>query len=405
MDSTPQKVGTLSSTLTWLDVSDRERKRALDVIDMFRESDTRDELGLGVIRDGFAEALFPGTSTIQTRAAYFLLIPWTACRLEERLCGSSGVAGQARGDEIRLIDALTTDGDLDGVIGQDARRNLKRLPSEVYWSGLRRWGIRLFPGSREQYYRQIESGLLGGRPRVDLETDGTRRALSGWHANLPTPPDGFPNEASMALRPDDATYLAERILVTCPGTLLAHLVEEPKIGDQRDFVWTHPAVRHAPPAVQEMVEQARRFSELMRGSALLYNRLIAEERKADAVVDDYDRDLSTWAAGISEIPWDGGAFWEQVERATSRVGQRTRAFVNEWTALATTLGAAPIQSLPAASDLIRRRERDVKRHQVRLGRPEALWGGNAGTGQLDFRWSTAWRLLHDITEGRRAADA
>ncbi|HMS71964.1 MAG TPA: DUF6361 family protein, partial [Baekduia sp.] len=143
----------MPSTLTWLDVSDRERKRALDVIDMFRDSDTRDELGLGAIRDGFADALFPGTSTIQTRAAYFLMVPWTYRRIEEKLSGSSRIAAHARNDEIRLIDALVKDGDLEGVIGQDARKNLKRLPSEVYWSGLKRWGIRLFPGSREQYHR------------------------------------------------------------------------------------------------------------------------------------------------------------------------------------------------------------------------------------------------------------
>jgi hypothetical protein len=44
----------------------------VDVISAFREQDTRDELGLGTIRDGFANILFPGTSTIQTRARYFL---------------------------------------------------------------------------------------------------------------------------------------------------------------------------------------------------------------------------------------------------------------------------------------------------------------------------------------------
>ena len=54
----------MASTLAWLDFSDRDRKRALDAIDLFREEDTRDELGLGVIRDALADRLFPGTSTI-----------------------------------------------------------------------------------------------------------------------------------------------------------------------------------------------------------------------------------------------------------------------------------------------------------------------------------------------------
>jgi hypothetical protein len=66
----------MSSTLTWLDYSDRDRRRALDVVDLLRESSTVDELGLGLVRDAFADLLFPGTSTIQTRARYFLFVPW-----------------------------------------------------------------------------------------------------------------------------------------------------------------------------------------------------------------------------------------------------------------------------------------------------------------------------------------
>ena len=56
------------TSFTWLDYSEHERRQAMDVIDLFGEDETRDELGLGTIRDGFADLLFPGTSTIQTRA-------------------------------------------------------------------------------------------------------------------------------------------------------------------------------------------------------------------------------------------------------------------------------------------------------------------------------------------------
>lgn len=41
----------MSSSFAWLDFSDRDRQRAMDVVDLFREEDTRDELGIGVIRD------------------------------------------------------------------------------------------------------------------------------------------------------------------------------------------------------------------------------------------------------------------------------------------------------------------------------------------------------------------
>jgi len=55
------------SAFVWLDYSERERRKMLDVVDLFREHDTRDELGIGSVRDAFADLLFPGTSTIMTR--------------------------------------------------------------------------------------------------------------------------------------------------------------------------------------------------------------------------------------------------------------------------------------------------------------------------------------------------
>jgi hypothetical protein len=58
----------MMSAFVWLDYSERERRKMLDVVDLFREHDTRDELGVGSVRDAFADMLFPGTSTIMTRA-------------------------------------------------------------------------------------------------------------------------------------------------------------------------------------------------------------------------------------------------------------------------------------------------------------------------------------------------
>ena len=62
--------------LGWVDFSEEERGRALDVLNLFKEQGTLDELGTGAVRDAFANYFFPGTSTIQTRAKYFLLVPY-----------------------------------------------------------------------------------------------------------------------------------------------------------------------------------------------------------------------------------------------------------------------------------------------------------------------------------------
>jgi hypothetical protein len=74
----------MSSTLTWLDHDAAARDRSLRILALFREQETRDELGIGGIRDAIAEPLFPGTSTIQTRLRYMLFVPWIYQDLERQ---------------------------------------------------------------------------------------------------------------------------------------------------------------------------------------------------------------------------------------------------------------------------------------------------------------------------------
>ncbi len=99
------------STFTWLDYFEHERRQAMEVIDLFGEDETRDELGLGTIRDAFADLLFPGTSTIQTRARYFLFVPWAFRDLERRRrTASAQCADRARAIQGKLRDALIAGG-------------------------------------------------------------------------------------------------------------------------------------------------------------------------------------------------------------------------------------------------------------------------------------------------------
>src|SRR3954467_6219064 len=109
------------SAFVWLDYSERERRKMLDVVDLFRERDTRDELGIGSVRDAFADLFFPGTSTIMTRARYFLLIPWTYQRLEKERIPSEQIAARARRAETDLVEAIERSEDSDGNIGKLAR--------------------------------------------------------------------------------------------------------------------------------------------------------------------------------------------------------------------------------------------------------------------------------------------
>lgn len=59
------------SSLAWIDFDEAERQRAQRIMALYQERKSRDELGLGAIRDSISDHLFPGASTIQTRLRYF----------------------------------------------------------------------------------------------------------------------------------------------------------------------------------------------------------------------------------------------------------------------------------------------------------------------------------------------
>ena len=186
-----------NSTLSWLDSTERERRAVLELVSALTEPGTLDELGIGSIRDTIADALFPGTSTIQTRARYFLFIPWILRMVEDR----PGAQPEQRAIRLQrqLCDALDiAHGSDAGVIGREAKGNLKRWPMSIYWSGLERWGIRRYAGSTSSYFASLRrpSGLLMAADYVDEPVEGRRYEASeptsrNW-SPLPERPRGFP---------------------------------------------------------------------------------------------------------------------------------------------------------------------------------------------------------------------
>lgn len=137
------------SFLAWIDFDQADRDRTRRIMDLFGQEDSRDELGLGSVRDALADLMFPGTSTIQTRLRYMLFVPWIY-QIAGEHAGTAALRQElARGLEFRLIEALINGDETQNVIGREARETLKRLPSDVYWAGLYTLGIRKFHGSRD----------------------------------------------------------------------------------------------------------------------------------------------------------------------------------------------------------------------------------------------------------------
>lgn len=125
-----------ASSVAWLDLDAAASERVSTLLRSLEEPGTLDPLGLGSVRDAFAAALSPGTSTGHTRLRYFIFLPWIFLRLEAERVVPGDFARRLRDSEARLIDCLRPLGPNQGVIGYSAGRDLQRMPSEVYWGGV-----------------------------------------------------------------------------------------------------------------------------------------------------------------------------------------------------------------------------------------------------------------------------
>lgn len=177
------------SSLAWLDFDEAERQRAQRIMALFQERESRDELGLGAIRDSIADHLFPGTSTIQTRLRYMLFIPWLFRILESPDAPENQIRADARSLEIRLANALKKGGESNGIIGRDAGPRLQRLPSSVYWAGLGAWGtVARLGGVRDAFNSPFRPFVLATTSVGQEGLDFHPYCYRVHHWNLPSNP-------------------------------------------------------------------------------------------------------------------------------------------------------------------------------------------------------------------------
>ncbi len=400
------------SSFSWLDYSEAERNKVLDLVNALGDRETRDELGIGTVRDAYADLLAPGTSTIQTRARYFFFIPWIYRNLERKLrskrtSNKDEITRRARNDEIRLIDYLADSDDSDNTIGVDARKSLKRLPSSIYWNGLHVWGIRTFLGSQDQYHHTLQSS--GPPPPLTKRTLDSHadsdKTVQNWHAGIPPAPKDFPyTPVSFSLTCEEADYLRERIMHKAPGTLLAFLTDEGRPCKKVKFPWEHPQVDELSHLLRGRITHAKNFSETIHGAALLYNHMLAEASEAEETAADYKQKFTAWIEMVESrkehlMHWNIDEFWQLAYAINTRIPNPTKSFIDTWLNLALhSTDPSGLLDDKFARNLIRTRERTLKRGQARLFNPAALkqWRGAAGTARLDYRWGTVQTIIRDI---------
>lgn len=289
--------------LGWIDFSKTERSKVLSVLDMLSESATLDELGIAPIRDGYANLFFPGTSTIQTRAKYFFIVPYglrdmecsdeihpgriqTAFSALERSCGETFLSNNA---------------DEDGVIGKRSLasgRWVKRSPADIYWAGLRRYGI--FKGgtiSLSEYIRAMcalknqKSTLkkLGNRNDEADENEkddvsaGDVRGYQFW--NMPIYQKGWKDSLSMQLSAAEGAFLKSQILLSCPDCMMSFILDnnmQDVLLSCNSFQDMQKFIDRFPEEIQADYYTALDFSNFIYVIRTLYNVILSDGTNQEA---------------------------------------------------------------------------------------------------------------------------
>lgn len=398
-----------SLQIGWIDHSGEDRNKILSVLSLLSIPEAVDELGIGVVRDGFADLMFPGTSTVQTRAKYFFIIPYLLMELErDQNLTPAKLLERLSKEELSLIQILKKT-DADGVIGARAGEDLQRKPSSIYWNGLYTYDI-LHSGTRLSLsaYAKAACNRIAEVKRLSAvghndKGEGTddsaalRSGSGGFWRSLP-PPNNWRDSISIGLTASEAAFLREKIINSphSKNSLFAHLLsinfyhaisldEISDLGEALDL----------PEELRMDFDMAERFADFIYGANIRYNMILSKGQS--------DRANSEWDKWYGRAMEHGTVFNYDIFEVFNRlpISQRNRVrlfpFMKNW-------------RIAVLSGDIAEMDRIVINREIELKRKERskLWENNnfqwreehwIGGGRLQYRFRIARRFIDDIFKG------
>ncbi|MBO5933868.1 MAG: hypothetical protein J6Q94_00100 [Clostridia bacterium] len=399
--------------LGWIDFSKTERNKILSVLDLLSESGTLDELGIAPIRDGFANLFFPGTSTIQTRAKYFFLVPYALKELElsnetnpnrflralnetEKMCGET------------LLEINPNE---NGIIGKRSLQSgkwVKRTPADIYWAGLRKYGI--FTGgniSLSEYARAScaiknqKSNLtkLGNRndSAEENETDdknaGNIFKMQFWKMPLYT--KEWRENIHMDLTTEEGAFLREQIVSTCPDSMISYILENKmtEVLDLEYFSDLGAIIQKFPKQMQDEYTLALSFSDFLFVARTLYNIIISDGQNVQA--NDTFEELKEVMAELAEIDIDlifAKLYIYKVD---------LKNFIKKLQDCMRNNDVEEMKKAIKAREIMLKGQSRAKTAHPGEFDPNDWIGG----GELDYRFNNAKTIIRDIFESEGLIDA
>lgn len=380
----------------FIDFSKDERNKILATLKLLGAQTALDELGIGVIRDAYADILFPGISTIQTRAKYFVLIPYLFERAaNQNLSNGREFYKWLNMSEDKLVDTLVRNSDSEetGIIGKNAlkqKRTVKMKPSSIYWNGMRTFEILRNTGISLSAACNIAWSSARKKHETEIKTDGDSfDDSSAGQGNLllfsPFKADyDFEKTASISLTHKEAEFLENRILKASltKDTLLAFLIKNRLNCNSFDEIPSNVL----PDGMRSDYQLAKAFSDFIIGAHIRYNIIFSNYEDEEMI-----NEFNLWKDDFID-----GEF--KIDSILGRIScnYSTAKFCEEF------LESVYKNDFKSMDELIIAREKAVKGDRAKLCKPKEYqynYDRPVHFYRLDYRFGTAKIIIDDIIKG------
>lgn len=401
--------------LGWIHINRNDRNRVYNALKALGENATLDELGIGKIRDYFSNQFFPGIITNQTRAHYFIILSnLFEDAIYESIASSERLQSWLDERQDKLVDSFykkykeNNEAFRLGIIGiQNYRqkKQSKQKPLDIYWSGLKRYGI--IHDDEDNFFQNLLNYIDQKNEISDFNgTSSNGSEDSQYEPDNESdrdeffPPTGcwtsdWGKKIDMKkLSKKEAEFLYKRITESCPNSLLALILKyyynhKSKIdARKRDAFKSFNDIPREIFAdnteISQTYDLAIQFQTFYSGCQLTYAYLISGETDEN-VKNKFDNWINN-----KKQEWENVPIEEICNRA--KADPNTRRFLDK--AKRYALENAP-ESREKFKTLIIDREKELKKARAKIGKSNQ----NKNVGYLDYRANTARRIIQDILIG------
>lgn len=394
----------MSAGFGWIDFSDEQRDRVHAVIDMLSAGGTVDELGVGTIRDSFADWMFPGVSTIQTRPKYFIILTEVFLNYVRKYINNEKLPNletYLNAEENRIMQLLAknhqyTEG--NGVIGITvAKENgeLARKPSSIYWNGIRVHGLIDTQLSKNEYLNAHD--LSNFSKEDEMENDFEHNfGLKGHLLN------SINDDMNMELTKEQADFLRDQFkdvyhVDKHDNNLLTEILKDKKreeivlnAANFKEAAEVLLEVEDLPQETKSMIRMALDFNLLLHGAHIRYNMLL--HKKAGS--KDYQEVWEHWLYELEESrenieQLDFNTIFSAVAK---RVDSKTQRFMKAWQeeVLKQSLNEQVLD------DLVYKQEINKKGLKAKLTLKDGEFDAWVGIKGLEYRFNIVKNIITDL---------